>query len=81
MYFQALIADLKISLIFFLFTGPDPDIRRGPSNLAKGPRKSASAGSTLAKGPNPEKRKGPQGLNMGSIFLQKKADAPNSRTR
>merc|ERR1712241_1061507 len=55
---------------YVTWNGPDPDIRRGPSNLAKGPRKSASAGSTLAKGPNPEKCKGPRGLAVGSIFLQ-----------
>ena len=78
---------------FFMIVGPDPDIRRGPSNLEKGPnpdntctstaRQSLAKGSRLAKGPNPDKRKGPQGLAMGSamgsIFLQKKAEG--SRTR
>merc|ERR1712079_272576 len=66
---------------YVTWNGPDPDIRRGPSNLAKGPRKSGSTGSSLAKGPNPEKCKGPRGLAVGSIFLQKKAEAANSRTR
>ena len=75
--------------MFLMILGPDPDIRRGPSNLEKGPnpdntcisttRQSLAKGSRLAKGPNPDKRKGPQGLAMGSIFLQKKAEG--SRTR
>lgn len=74
---------------YVTWNGPDPDIRRGPSNLEKGPnpdntcisttRQSLAKGSRLAKGPNPDKRKGPQGLAMGSIFLQKKAEG--SRTR
>lgn len=66
---------------YVTWNGPDPDIRRGPSNMEKGPRQTVAKGSQLAKGANPEKRKGPQGLNVGSIFLQKKADVPNSRTR
>jgi len=74
---------------YVTWNGPDPDIKRGPSNLDKGPnpdntctsttRQSLAKGSRLAKGPNPDKKKGPQGLAMGSIFLQKKAEG--SRTR
>merc|ERR1712083_708727 len=72
---------------YVTWNGPDPDIRKGPSNLNKGPRPSNldktprhTLGSRLAKGPNPDKRKGPQqGLAIGSIFMQKKAEGSNSR--
>ena len=68
---------------YVTWNGPDPDLRKGPSKLAKGPNydiKKTKVTGNLAKGPNVDNYKGPRGLAMGSIFAQKKTSA-DSRTR
>ena len=76
---------------YVTWNGPDPDIRKGPSNLAKGPnaklltkgpnvKSTRTFGSSLARGPNPDNCKGPRGLATGSIFMQDKTEK-SSRTR
>ena len=69
---------------YVTWNGPDPDIRKGPSNKAKGPNSELAKQHTgIAKGPNPENNRGPKGLATGSLFMQKKTatDASTSRTR
>lgn len=66
---------------YVTWNGPDPDIRKGPGNGAKGAQKSLlckGATGSCAKGPNPGNHKGPQ---IGSIFLQRKAAQESSNTR
>ena len=53
------------------WNGPDPDLRKGPSKLAKGANTDfKKAKHSLAKGPNAENYKGPQSLAIGSILAQ-----------
>ena len=83
-YYNKSINIISIRTDYVTWNGPDPDIRKGPTKLAKGPNPniSKSKGSrSLAKGPNGENHKGPRGLAMGSIFSQKKTNSTDSRTR
>lgn len=67
---------------YVTWNGPDPDIRKGPSKLAKGPSNKNKLGGSIAKGPNSSNHKGPKGLAVGSIFAHKKtANTTDSRTR
>ena len=67
---------------YVTWNGPDPDIRKGPSKLAKGPSNKNKLGGSIAKGPNSSNQKGPKGLAVGSIFAHKKtASTTDSRTR
>ena len=54
------------------WNGPDPDLRKGPSKLAKGANTDLKKTKpSLAKGPNAENYKGPRSsLAIGSISAQ-----------
>jgi hypothetical protein len=56
---------------YVTWNGPDPDLRKGPSKLAKGANTDLKKTKpSLAKGPNSENYKGPRSLAIGSISAQ-----------
>jgi hypothetical protein len=81
-FFKCLIINLSRT-DYVTWNGPDPDIRKGPSQTAaKGPNvdvKKSSPVRSNAKGANPENRKGPSGTTTGSLHLQNKAAAAAAR--
>ena len=55
---------------YVTWNGPDPDLRKGPSKLAKGANSDLKKTKpSLARGPNAENYKGPRSLAIGSISV------------